>query len=1412
MTCGRRLAKHVLGLSAVLTLGLAFLAAPADAQSRFTHGECLANQTHGAVPLDKRKVCDPAAAGYDARYFSFNPLSVYVAPSSRWEQGGGHGPNLFNMSLSVYCKEKVAIGWRTRDATATAGSDYTAVSGATHVFEPGIISAQCAVDTMDDQIAEPDETFEIVLFELSEQTHSTVCDGTTLCTEVEDTSDTTHLCILDDEPGGGQSNPLCDFGQTEGGNPSQNQENPWVTVLPTSLTVTEGDTAGDTYTVVLTTQPTGTVTVAVGGYSGTDVRVDRSSVSFSTQNWNQHQTVNVTAVHDNDADPDSPVTLTHTANGGGYNNVGADEVTVTITEDDTVSDTIQLSISTDQVREGGGSQRLTVTGALNGVPTGNVTTVTLTVGGGTASSSDYSASGATLTVGASATSGSATVTITPVNDTMDEDPDETVIVSATTTSSLSLSPSSFTVTIIDDDGPATGIDLTTVPSRLAENARQQSVTVTAALTGGGARITPTTVNLSVVGRTATTPADYTVSGVSTVTIPADQLSGTATFTLTVVDDPDPEPAETLEVQGTDQGSPALPVDPATITIEANDGGGRGGGGGGGSGSGSGSGSGGGSTTRSTGGLQLIPRDARASEGAGRMVFTVDLSSARTSPVSVRWRTADRTATSGNDYPAASGTLTIPSGARFGRIEIQLRNDLLDEPDETFAIQFSEARGAGLADTEAIGTILDDDAEPALMVGDASAPEGDGRIGFFVWLASDSGRTVTVNYATRGVSATPDTDYRPASGTLSIPPGSAGETLWVSVLDDQLDEEHETLEMVLSRPRYATAGDLLAVGTIEDDDAEPQPLVPNVTVAERAGGMQFVVTLDAISGKQITWDFVTVDGSATAEADYSGRTGTLSFAPGERRRTLPIAIVNDLMDEVDEDFRLSLTNPREPSSPAVEAIAVIVDDDDNAIVVDAWISRFGRTVASQVVDAVGGRFAGMGGPGSHFLLGGDPFRSTLAFAGVQGYRRGEPRWMENASDRPGAIGIGLDPARILSGSSFVYSGQDDEQPAGRGFEGRWTAWGRGSLTHFDGADPGVTLGGEVLNVTAGADVQSGAVLVGLALSGSHGAGDFHVARTGVQSERMGGVRSILGSLHPYAHVSLAEWLQVWGLGGYGTGRLEISGSEQDSDLRMKMWAFGGRSELPAGFLGGFGLALKSDVFWVEMESDPTDVRRGSIAEAQRLRFMLESSFRVVSLWGGELSPLLEAGFRQDDGDAETGQGLEVASGVRYSNADRGLFFEATARSLVSHEDERYREWGVGGALRLDPGPDYRGLAVQINSSHGVATSSVQRLWSDPGAVAYFPGMARGRHEAEVGYGFRALQGGAMVIPFSGVVYSPSGAKSVRVGSRLRVGSRWMLSLQADRSQYGLFDPWYGVVLRGHLLPEMRVSPSSGGEHR
>ena len=92
-----------------------------------------------------------------------------------------------------------------------------------------------------------------------------------------------------------------------------------VTVTPTSLTVNEGGT--NTYTVVLDTQPTGTVTVTiVEPTDNMDVTADLASLSFSTTDWATEQTVTVSAAEDDDSTHDT-ATVTHTVSGGDYGSV-----------------------------------------------------------------------------------------------------------------------------------------------------------------------------------------------------------------------------------------------------------------------------------------------------------------------------------------------------------------------------------------------------------------------------------------------------------------------------------------------------------------------------------------------------------------------------------------------------------------------------------------------------------------------------------------------------------------------------------------------------------------------------------------------------------------------------------------------------------------------------------------------------------------------------------------------------------------------------------------------------------------------------------------------------------------------------------------------------------------------------------
>ena len=96
-----------------------------------------------------------------------------------------------------------------------------------------------------------------------------------------------------------------------------------VVLSESPLVVPEGNVAGNSYTVKLSHVPTGAVTVTITGHTGTDLALDKTSLTFTTANWNIDQTVTVTAAADADA-VDDAATLTHTASGGGFDDRSID--------------------------------------------------------------------------------------------------------------------------------------------------------------------------------------------------------------------------------------------------------------------------------------------------------------------------------------------------------------------------------------------------------------------------------------------------------------------------------------------------------------------------------------------------------------------------------------------------------------------------------------------------------------------------------------------------------------------------------------------------------------------------------------------------------------------------------------------------------------------------------------------------------------------------------------------------------------------------------------------------------------------------------------------------------------------------------------------------------------------------------
>ena len=605
----------------------------------------------------------------------------------------------------------------------------------------------------------------------------------------------------------------------------------------------------------------------------------------------------------------------------------------------------------------------------------------------------------------------------------------------------------------------------------------------------------------------------------------------------------------------------------------------------------------------------------------------------------------------------------------------------------------------------------------------------------------------------------------------------------------------------------TDAETVSVQLVRTTEAQAPPA--GVSVADASAGeapgatLDFRVTLDAAQTSAVSVRYATSDGTASAGADYVARRGAVRFGAGETAKTVSIEVLDDAHDDTGETMTLTLSAPFGATIADGTATGTITNTD---VVPKAWLARFGRTVASHVVDAIGERFAATGESASHVTIAGrrltfgaggataPPDDSTLTlkeeaarWAARTAGAREHPFEDRHGLERDSEDATLVSGRDLLLGSAFVLSSAGDGEGEAGGATTRWTAWGRASESSFDGSAGGVALDGDVTTFTLGADAAHGRWLAGVALAHSTGTGTFRDApgedETGaIGAEAAGTIESTLTTVHPYAQADITDRLAVWGILGYGAGELTVSVEDDatwNTGTGFQMAAAGARGVLvKAPETGGFELSLRGDAVVQRMRSDAATGEAGNLAAADartsQLRLALEGSRAVALEDGGRFAPSLEVGLRQDGGDAETGTGIELGGGLAWADPAHGLTVEAKARTLIAHEDADYREWGASGSVRIEPGASGRGLSLTLAPAWGAAEGGAERLWSLRDARGLAPDAeapAGSRLEAELGYGFAVFGDRGVATPYAGLSRSETG-ETLRLGHSLRLGaSQW-----------------------------------------
>jgi len=388
------------------------------------------------------------------------------------------------------------------------------------------------------------------------------------------------------------------------------------------------------------------------------------------------------------------------------------------------------------------------------------------------------------------------------------------------------------------------------------------------------------VYFEVVG-TAVNGVDY-LSIPWTVTIPAGQSS--ATISIEPIDDLTMEPSETVEFQlyATGQYDVQVGTETAIVQIGYSDG----------------------PTLR-------IDRSVTVREGSGaKAVFEVTLLEPSDQTVTVHYATVNETAAAGSDYTEKAGTLTFPPGVTTQSIEIDIRPDLISEPDQQFSVVLSDASNASIDEATGIAVIEDSNPLPTVSITNSSSAEGDtsgNTLTFTLTLSSISEQPITVDFTTLDGTAQAWLDYLENSGSVTFEPGETLKTITIDVISDIYDEPDGQFFVVLAHPVNVTLDNATGIGTIVDDDCAPSIDIDDSSTVEGEVAT-FTITLSAPSGKAIEVDFATSDGTATAGNDYEVTTLRIIFDPWQTSRTISIDSLEDYLYESPEDFQVILSNP------------------------------------------------------------------------------------------------------------------------------------------------------------------------------------------------------------------------------------------------------------------------------------------------------------------------------------------------------------------------------------------------------------------------------------------------------------------------------------------------------------------------
>ena len=822
------------------------------------------------------------------------------------------------VNLSVAPERQVVVPITKANEDGASNSDYSGVP-AYVTFESGETEKSFTFSVSQDMVDDDGESVQLGF-------------GSSLPTGVtEGTTDETTVFLIDDDGIG-------------------------VTVPPATLTIDEG--SSKTYTMALTSQPTAAVTIAVTAPSGSDVSVDKTTLTFTSSNWDDEQTVTVSAAQDDDA-LDETATITHsvTSTDSDYDGIRAGSIDVTVIDDEDIPVTVTFGQADHTIAEG---SAVTVRVTLSEDPERQVVIPITKSEQGGITTADYSGVPDSVTFESGDTEKS--FIVTAAQDALDDDDESVTVGLGTLPNAVTAGATKeTTVTINDDDVPSVTIRFEQASYSLDEGSE---VTVKVILSHDPERQVVVPITKSEQG--GATSADY--SGVpENVTFESGETEKSFTFTATqdMVDDDGTGDGESVRVAfGTlpaDVGAGA--TNETTVAIIDDDG----------------------------AGVTVSPTRLSIGEGRSR-TYTVALASEPTANVTVTV-----TAPSDSDVSVDKRSLTFNTSNWEDEqtVSVSAAQDF-DGSDDTATITHSvTAAGSDYSGkpvaSVSVTVIDDDDVRVKVNFEEANYRVTEGStVTVRVTLSEDPERQVVLPITTTEQGGATSDDYSGVPASVTFESGDTEKSFTFTATQDKADDDGESVKLDFGTlPKAVTGGptDETTV-TITDDDPtiivrdEETPVVakaPDVPVKvsfERTGYTVvegYTVTVTVVLSKdperQVVIPITKTEEGGITSADYSGVPASVTFNSGDTSSSFTFTATQDALQDDDESLRLDLGSLPDAVTAGTLKVTIvsIIDDDGPVRVVPVTVSFETNSYSVDEGSRVGVKVMLSGDPGRRVVI-------------------------------------------------------------------------------------------------------------------------------------------------------------------------------------------------------------------------------------------------------------------------------------------------------------------------------------------------------------------------------------------------------------------------------------------------------------